>query len=415
MSTKQWISVCITGCLMAGLSAVPAAADVVTEWNAIALTAVAAGHPGPAGILDLAMVQIAVHDAIQAYQGRFESYNAPILGASGSPLAAAATAARDVLLSRVPSQGATVQAAWLANLASHGLLPTDDGVAVGQQAAINIIQRRANDGSFPANPEVFTGSTAIGRWRPTPPAFAPMANPWMGAVPPFALKDSEGVLPEPPPPQLTSGAYAKAYNEVKALGRRTNSARTAEQTDIGFFYSDNFLSQLNRAVQAIAIAHVTDIGDSARLFALANIAGADAIISAWNTKKQYVLWRPSTAILAGDADDNAATDADSGWLPLINDPPYPDYTSGANSITNAFMRTLGLYFGDDAFTFSLTTNVAQAVKKVRTYSRFSDVAADVVEARIYLGIHFRFADAVGRRHGKQAAERAFSQFLRPVS
>src|SRR4029453_10059039 len=119
----------------------------------------------------------------------------------------------------------------------NGLLPTDAGVLVGQEAALNIINRRSDDGSFPPNPEVFTGGTAPGEWRPTPPAFAPMSAPWFGAVVPFALKESSGILSEPPPPHLRSGAYAKAYDEVKALGARVNSARTTEQTDLAYFYS----------------------------------------------------------------------------------------------------------------------------------------------------------------------------------
>jgi len=286
-------------------------------------------------------------------------------------------------------------------------------VRAGQEAAINIINARANDGSFPPNPEVFTGGTAPGEWRPTPTAFAPMSAPWFGAVVPFVLNDSAGLLPEPPPPDLLSIEYEEAYNEVKALGARFNSSRTPEQTDLAYFYSDNFFNLMNRAARAIAAAHLADIGDSARLFALANIAVADALMSSWNTKRYYFFWRPSTAILNGDDDGNPQTAGDPSWLPLINDPPYPDYTSGANSITAAFMRTLALFFGTDQFTFSVTSNAAQAVQKTRIYSRFSDVAADVVEARILLGIHFRFADTVARRQGKQAADWTFSHVLRP--
>ena len=146
-----------------------------------------------------------------------------------------------------------------------------------------------------------------------------------------------------------------------------------------------------------------------------SIAGADAVISAWQLKRYYFLWRPSTAIAEGDDDGNPHTAGDPAWLPLINDPPYPDYTSVANSFTNGFMRTLALYFSDGAFSFTVTTAVPQAVQKTRTYARFSDVAADMVEARIYLGIHFRFADAVARRQGKQSADWAFSHLLRPTN
>jgi hypothetical protein len=408
----------ILACLIVivSLSAAPAAADVITDWNAITNTVIGAGgRPGPSGILDLAAVHAAMHDAVQAFEHRFEPYAIDIDGATGSPVAAAARAARDVLVNRFPAQAATIETTYQTYLAAHGLLSTDPGTAAGAQAATAIIALRANDGSFPSNPEVFTGGTAPGQWRPTPPAFAPMAAPWLGSVVPFALNDSAGLLPEPPPPGLGTGEYTRAYNEVKALGARVNSTRTAEQTDIAYFYAGNFLAQLGAAVRAIVDAHVTDIGDSARLFALTHIAGADAIISAWVTKRYYAYWRPSTAIVEGDNDGNPRTAGDPTWLPLINDPPYPDYTSGANSITNGFMRTLGLFFGDDAFPFTLTTTVAQAVQKTRTYQRFSAVADDVVEARIYLGIHFRFADVVARRQGKQSADWAFSHILRPIN
>jgi hypothetical protein len=405
--------------MMLGVSVVPAAADVVTDWNANTLTVIglgAATRPTPTAILDLAMVHIAIHDAIQAFQGRFETYNAAINGAAGSPIAAAAAAARDVLVNRFPDQAGSIETTYQNYLSANGLLPTDAGVLVGQEAALNIINRRANDGSFPPNPEVFTGGTAPGEWRPTQPTFSvPMSAPWLGAVVPFALKDSDGLLSEPRPPQLSSQRYARDYNEVKALGARENSARTDEQTDLAFFYSDNFFAMMNRTLRAIATAHLPDIGDSARLFALTHIAAADALISAWNNKRYYFFWRPSTAIVNGDDDGNPRTEGDPTWLPLINDPPYPDYTSGANSFTGAIMYTLRRFFGRDAaFTFDVTSMVPQAIQKTRTYSSFSDVAADVVEARILLGIHFRFADVVARRQGRQAAYWAFNHILRPL-
>lgn len=395
-----------------------AAADVVTDWNAIAIARiVAANRPGPSGIVDAAVVHAAIHDAVQAYQHRFAFYDLPIAGATGSPAAAVAKAARDVLFNRLhnlPGQTTAIDNAYNSYLSQHFIDPNDPGVGVGAQAASNVIARRANDGSFPATSEIFTGLNEPGKWRPTGPAFLPMAAPWLGGVVPFALRDSDGLLPEPPPPALTSGEYTNAYNEVKALGARTNSTRTPEQTDIAYFYSGNFLAQLNLAVREVADAHLGDIGDSARLFALANIAGADAIISCWNVKRFYFLWRPSTAINEGDNDGNPRTAGDPAWLPLIDNPPYPDYTSGANSITAAFARTLSQFFETDDFTFTVRTSVAQAIVKARTYNHFSDLPADVVEARIYLGIHFRFADTVARRQGRQAADWAISHILTPI-
>ena len=240
-----------------------------------------------------------------------------------------------------------------------------------------------------------------------------MAAPWMGEVTPFTL-NSPDQLRAAPVPHLTSGRYTQDYNEVKALGSFSSTVRTPAQTDVAYFYAENFAAQWNRALRAIAVAHVDDIWDSARLFALANMASADAIISAWDSKKYYAFWRPVTAIQEGDDDGNKFTAGDPDWKPLINTPNYPDYTSGANNITGAMTRSLSLFFGRDAFTFTVTSNHPSAVQKTRTYTRFSDAAQDVVDARIYLGIHFRFADTAARKQGQHAAQWAFDHFLRPL-
>jgi hypothetical protein len=388
--------------------AIPAQADVVADWNVIALQTALPVRPGPSAILDMATVHVAMHDAIQAFQGRFESYGGPIPNASGSPVAAAAKAAHDVLIARFPLQAGALDTLLDDYLNGLGLTG-DAGLSVGHPAAANILSLRAGDGSFPANPEVFTGGTGPGEWRPTLPAFAPMAAPWLGAVVPFTLKSSTQLRPSPPPPHLSSGKYAREYNEVKALGRAGASARTQAQTDLALFYSDNFALLLERTLRGVG-GTVGNIGDDARLFALANMAGADAIIAAWDAKRFYHFWRPITAIQEGDNDGNPQTAGDPTWLPLLPTPPYPDYTSGANNITAAITRTLALLFGDKT-TFSVFST---PVNRTITYSRFSNMADDVVEVRIYQGIHFRSADIVARRQGTRAADWAFSHFLRPL-
>jgi len=369
------------------------------------------------------MVHVAIHDAVQAYQHRFRTYGPPVPGAGGSPIAAAAAAAHDMLVARfqIPSTNAgliaQVDTAFTNYLTAKGLAINDAGVAVGQQAALNLVLKRANDGFFPANPETFTGSTEPGQWRPTPPAFAPMATPWLGNVTPFVLKDREGVLNEPDPPLLTSGRYARDYNEVKAMGRRTGSARTPQQTTMALFFSGNFQTILNGVLRSVATARLTDIGDSARLFALALVSSADTGINVWNNKRTYNFWRPSSAILNAAGDGNSATEPDAAWLPLINDPPYPDYTSGANGNTGATVRALQNFFGGDEWTFDATTNATEGGQPIapRTYHRFSELADDVVEARILLGIHFRFADEVSRRQAKQVTDQVFAHAFRPLN
>jgi hypothetical protein len=402
----------------------PVSADAVTDWNAIAaqaaLTAAVPPRPGPSAILDLATVHAAVYDAVEAIDKRFQPYHVTIPGASGSPAAAAATAAHDVLVNRFPAQAPSLDLAYTDYLSNNSLAANDPGVAVGHQAALGIIALRANDGSFPSPPPIFTGGNDPGEWRPTisylpgpPPSLSPMATPWLATVTPFTLTSPTQFRAQPPP-ALNSGRYRKAYNETKALGSFSGSSRTPDQTDLGYFFSDNFLALWNRGLRDIAAAHVNNIGDSARLFALANLAMADAAITAWDSKRHYVFWRPVTAIQEGDNDGNPKTEGDTAWQPLINTPPYPDYTSGANNVTGAVTRTLKLFFGTDHVTFSLSSNAPQVLQKTRTYSRFSDAARDVVDVRIYQGIHFRFADVAGRSQGRHVASWAFRHFLRPV-
>jgi hypothetical protein len=194
------------------------------------------------------------------------------------------------------------------------------------------------------------------------------------------------------------------------LGRAgSSSARTPAQTALALFYTDNFLVLLERTLRGVASANIDNIGDSARLFALANMAAADAIITAWHDKRFWNFWRPITAIQQGDNDGNPRTTGDSTWVPYLVTPPYADYTSGANNLTASITRTLELFFGDQT-TFSVFSTTANTTK---TYQRFSDMADDAVNVRIYQGIHFRSADEVARRQGTRAADWAFSHVLRP--
>ena len=423
------ISTCLIVCAVLGTAA-PAQADVVTYWNDVvaqALTRAVPARPGPSTILDYAAVHVAMHDAIQAFQGRYETYAGAIAGASGSPVAAAATAARDVLISRLPGSAADefVETKYQEFLAANGLSTADPGVVVGQQAAINNINARALEGSHPVPAPTFFGGTNPGEWRPTvfsgtPPVAQPMVASWLASVLPYTLEHSAQFRTEIPPPDLSSDAYVAAYDEVKALGGaantvRTTIMRTAEQTEIAYFFSDNTFLYWNRALRDITDARLSDIGESARMFALVNMAMADAVITSWDSKIYWNFWRPETAIQLGDDDGNPQTAGDPDWLPLITTPNYPDYTSGANNSSGSATTMLANFFGTDEVTFSLTSTIAQVINKTRTYERFSDAADDVVNARIYEGIHFRFADTVARTQGTQVANWAFARFLRPLT
>lgn len=396
----------------------PVLADAASDWNEIAVNATGAGRPGAIGQTDMALTQVAMHDALQSYEKRFEVYYAEIKPVSGSKVAAAVAAVYGVLVAFYPEQAATLEGTYATYLADHGLTG-DPGLAVGQAVAAKIVTlRRLNPDPLPP-PNL--GENVVGKWRPTQnhlgpaplPPPAPFAFPWVGDFHPFVVT-GPARFRALPPAELTSARYTADYNEVKAKGAMTGSTRTPEQTDIAWFWLDNFGAQFNRALRELAATHVPRIGDRARLYALANLAGADAVIMSWDSKKLYNLWRPVTAIQEGEMDGNPSTAGDPAWLPFTNTPPYPDYTSGANNVTAALMRSAALFFGTDNMKIVITSANVNAIKKTRTFSSFSAVMRQMVNVRIYHGIHFRFADTAARRQGEQVAEYVHDHALLPI-
>jgi hypothetical protein len=395
-----------------------AASDSVVYWNNAAGTYILVPARGPAGMLDYAKMHLAIHDAVQAYEDRYEPYCVDIANASGDPDAAVAAAAHGVLVSLFSTQAAAIDLDYQNYLFNNGLIG-NAGIGVGEQAAKCIVTLRANDGAFPNPSPTFFGGTEPGQWRPTTVTNPPtsMFAPWFGAVTPFALTSPKQLRPAPGPPDLRSGLYVRDYNEVKDLGSLNSTLRTQEQTELAIFFSDNFLTMIQRMLRGFADDNVTDLGDNARMFALAEMAAADALISAWESKTHYNFWRPITAIREGENDGNPRTAGDPAWTPFLATPPYPEYTSGANNLINSIMRTLEHIFRTERITFTVESKAAGAVNggfNFRTYDRFSDMAHDVIDARIYQGIHFRFGDEVAYRQGQHSADWAFSHFLRPL-
>jgi hypothetical protein len=402
-----------------------ARADAVADWNLIAIQRHGAASPAlaaPVVFINMAIVQVTVYDAVQNIEQDYKPYHVQIQGASGSPAAATAKAARDILINLLPAQTATIDGIYNQYLIDKNIPVDDPGIAVGTAAAAGIIALRANDGRNPPGQVPFFGSTEIGQWRPTnsflipqtPPPFAPMAVPWAANVTPFTLKSGDQ-LRASPPPRLTSHEYTKAYNEVKAMGALSDSERTTEQTDLAYFWASNYPVVWNRVTREVAASQNLSISEHSRLSALVNLAMGDAVITAWDSKVAYNFWRPLTAIQLGDEDPNPDTEGDPNWQPLINTPNYPDHTSGANSVTGAATRSLALFFGTDEFTFTVnTTNTTPGIPQSITYHRFSDAAADVVNARIWEGIHFRFADEDARKQGRHVAQWVFGHFLKPL-
>jgi hypothetical protein len=405
-------------CLVAGALLVcvsPAHADVVVDWNIVTAQTIAAASPprrGPSSVFDFAMVHAAMHDAVQAYEARYESYcGSPY--AEGSPIAAAAAAAHRVLVASFPAQAATLDAALAASLTTYGVTG-DAGILVGRQAADCVLVRLAADNAARAVPDAFIGGTGIGEWRSTLATPAPITAEFIATFQPFALKEPSQFRAAQGPPKLTSGAYAKAYNEVKSLGALNGSTRTEEQTKMARFFSDAPPNYWYKAVRGLVDARSLDLGESARLFALVSLSLADAIITAWDSKIAWNFWRPSTAIHEGHYDGNPRTDGDEDWQPFFANPNYPDYTSGANNASGAAATAIANFFGTDDVEFTLTSVTIPAPDNVRHYTKCSDAQRDVVDARIYMGIHFRFADTVALHQGRHVANWVHGHYLRPL-
>ena len=407
--------------LAAALMTNARAEDPIAAWNQISENAVKAGKdPLPVTSVELAIVQLAIYDAVESIDGRYEPYYTRVPGASGSLSAAAAKAGHDTLVGLFPAQSAALDAAYADFLATNGVDPLDPGTAVGAQAAANILALRANDGRFPLNPPPFLGSTAIGQWRPTPsllpgppPTLQPGLTPWLAGVRPFTMHSGSQFRVDPPP-DLTSKQWADDYNETKTVGSLTSTTRTAEQTEIGYFWADSGPLLWQNALRYISGTYLHDIGDSARMFALADAALADAQIACWDSKYFYNYWRPITAIRLGDQDGNRATVVDPDWQPLINTPNFPEYPSGHADVSGAVSHMLRLFFGRDELTFQMTTTNTLAPQKTRTFTRFSQAEHEVINARVYVGIHYRNSDTTARAQGVRVANWVFKHSLRPV-
>lgn len=393
----------------------PARADVVTDWNQVALQAVrTAGTPPPAAARALAMTHLAVFDAVNAVDGapyQPYAYAAGPAPAQASREAAATQAAYRVLSGLYPGQQATFDAARADSLAalSDGTGKTA-GIALGETVGGNMLARRANDGSANVLPP-FLGARAPGEWRPTAPANAPGLLPGWGAVTPFALPTPDAFR-EPPPPALTSREYAEAVSEVQALGRRDSTLRTAEQTEIAYFWADGAGTftppgHWNDIARITAESQKNTLSENARLFALLNLGMADAGICAWDMKYEYRLWRPVTAIQLAGTDDNPLTIADPSWQPLLATPPFPSYVSGHSLFSSAAAEILSSFYGTNAVAFTDTNLGPGGISVTRTFAGFAQAAEEAGLSRVYGGIHFGFDNTVsataGRRLGQYVA------------
>ena len=413
----NWQAAALTCAISLGFAGAGAArGDVITEWNLQALNAVkAANTPPPMAARNLAMVQAAVYDAVNAVDRAYQSYHANVAPQPGaSAEAAAVEAAFRVLGSLYPQQLTAFAAKYGQSLDAIPDSPAkQQGRDLGQAVAQQIIDWRSGDGSTAT--VVYSPGTQPGQWRPTPAANAPALYPHWPNLVPFAMTGGNQFRPAGPP-ALDSVRYAQDYDQVKALGAKTSAVRTAEQTEIARFWADGAGTvtppgHWNMIAADVAQQRGNTLAENARLFALVNIAMADAGIVSWDAKYHYNLWRPITAIREGDGDGNDATAGDATWEPLLATPPFPECTSGHSTFSGAAATILASLYGDD---FAFTTDSDGLPGVTRSFLSFSDAADEAGISRIYGGIHFQFSNEQGLATGRALGEYVAGNYLTVV-
>lgn len=398
----------ISGILAAFLlAAAIASADVVTDWNEHALDAIRADRTAPPrSSRALAMVHLAIYDAVNGILNTHEYYLvAPGAEDNASVEAAAAAAAHAVLSGLFPAQNAIFDAklATFLETIDDGA-SKDDGVAWGEKVGAAVLAARAHDGS---QLEIsYTPGTDPGDWQPTPPGFAASLMPQWPYVTPFGIR-SAAYYRGDGPPALTSAQYTADFIEVKAIGSATSALRTAEQSEIALFWVNGPGTATppghwNSIAQVVAQEQLNTVAENARLFALLNIALADAAIVAWDNKYAYNDWRPVTAIRAADTDGNDATEADPEWISFIPTPPFPDYTSGHSTFSGAASKVLELFYGRDDIAFETNSDANPEI--VRSYESFSQAADESGKSRVYGGIHWEYSNQDGLSSGRAIGE-----------
>ena len=390
-------------------------ASVISEWNQIAQATLTADTTTsvPEDFLYMGFVQAAVYNAVVGIEGRYEPYRFSARAPKASSQAAAAAAAYKILLTYTPNaQHAGLDSAYSQSLAKipDGNAKTG-GVKFGQLAAGALIAQRADDGRNDST-ILFTQPLAAGVWRPTAAGTSFLA-PWLAFVDPLLVKSGAQFGKIGPPPALTSDDYTKDFNEVKGKGSKNSTVRDAQETATAQFYAGNPVVQFNTALRNQATVRSLDIVGAARMFAAVDMSLADEIISIWRSKYVYGLWRPTTAIRLADTDGNPETTADPSWEPLLAAPPYPDYVSGYCGVIGAFTRALQGAVQTQHLQLTFTSTAVATT--TRSYDSGSEVRNEVIDARVWLGLHFRTADLRAVQMGDQVAEWALDHYFRPVA
>ena len=421
----------------------PALPNTIQQWNKIAEdTVVRSGAFQGEGEIYMSYASLAVYDAVVAIQGGSEPYGPGIDAPAGASVdAAVVEAAYRTLSAYFPSSCNPTNAACVALgaslLADYNLamaaIPAGpakaSGSAVGLAAANSIIALRTGDGRLTpigTTSSFETTDPGPGVWRLTPPAFLVPQTPWLGSVQPFLLKSPGQFKPAPPIP-LSSSAWVRQFNEVKSYGSATSAVRTSAQTATARFYTANVIRQFNIAARDLATARALDTRDTARLLAMVNTVSADALMSVLNTKYRLLFWRPVTAIagagvcpsqpsavtadgygpVPGFDDGNAATVEDPCWRPLVTTPNHPEYPAAHGTNTSAMAEVFAEFLGTDQIDLDIrgfdAAGAAGNLNAVHHFDTAAQLREEIIGARLWGGIHYRWSSEVGVHLGQKVA------------
>jgi hypothetical protein len=417
LTAKRYVKAMVALCILLGAGVACAEAgeqpeqhygNVVTDWNAIAQNAIVtvAGQPIQRSQLWITLVHVAIYDAVISISGGYEQFKVtPAHLRPASAEAAAIAAAHGILVRLLPNQEATLDAARTNSLAAiRDGKKKENGITIGEEVAERLLQ--IHNGVIPTL--AYTPGSGPGMWQPTPPGFLPALLPGFAQVTPFALTNPSQFRPGPPP-ALSSALWVDNYNEVEAYGRAQGSLRTPEQTEIGLFYTEHAVAQYSRAFRRYAIENSLSVREAARFFAIANTSILDSQIACWDAKYTYNFWRPVTAIRAGGG--NPALQPDPDWIGLAITPPHPEYPAAHGCWTSATAKMLEDFNGTVMVHFVLDSSVTGTT---RAFENMNDLRAEIINARVYGGMHYRHSVETGAALGQQVADYVAANYFRRI-
>jgi len=419
--SKRWVALVV--CLAAPAAG---AQDAILDWNAVYLDSIRA-MGGSAGTVAWAgaIVHTSMFDAANSFNGTYTPYSQVYTPpANALPQLAAAGAAYQALVTLYPENQAAYDAALQQSIARYGQGgDVQTSIDFGRTVASDLLAQKLPVMATFAGP--WPAGTEPGQWRSTPPDYSHAVDPNLGNATPWVLQSADQ-FPVAPPPSLDSPEYAKAFNEVKELGALNSATRTEEQTQIGVFW-DNDLpgtfkvsGHLNAITRTLSLDRGLSFEENARLFALLNLAMADASVSCWHCKYAYELWRPVTGIQLADETINPDTVPDPTWQPLSDllcggTPAFPSYGEGHSSFAGAFAAVMQGYFGSDVANVTTMTDDPGYTGGPRFYATFSEMAEEVAMSRIYIGVHWQFDAVAGLENGLAVGDYILNTALQPTT